>query len=98
MKITLGGRYTIAEFADVLAETLFALQDNGVEEVQGASLYLQTYSDRRQFFLLNESGRRIEHLDYDGAHARTFQSRSEHLNVVEEGPVERRFSDRRGAK
>ena len=71
MKITLGGRYTIAEFAGALAETLCALEDNGVEEVQGASLYLQTYSDRRQFFLLDASGRRIEHLDYDGAHART---------------------------
>lgn len=98
MKITLGGRYTIAEFAGALAETLCALEDNGVEEVQGASLYLQTYSDRRQFFLLDASGRRIEHLDYDGAHARTYQDRSEQLNVVQEGPVERQFTSQRRPK
>ena len=79
----------------MLGETLLALQDNGVEEIQSASLYLQTFSDRRQFFLLDEAGRRIDHLDYDGAHARTYQERSEHLSVVEDAPVERRFTDRR---
>lgn len=82
----------------MLGETLLALRHNGVEEVQGASLYIQTYSDRRQFFLLDDSGRRIEHLDYDGAHARTYQETTEHLSVVEDGPVERHFTGRRRSK
>jgi hypothetical protein len=83
MKITLAGRNSVDEFADAIDRTLQNLRQNGVEEIQNANIYIFTYADRRQIHLLDEEGRKIEHLTFDGPRERPFRKVTDNVRVVQ---------------
>lgn len=94
MKITLAGRYSVDEFADAIDRTLQNLRQNGVEEIQTANLYLYMYADKRQIHLLDEEGRKIEHLTFDGPRERAFRKVTDNVRVVQNSGVKIAFADK----
>jgi hypothetical protein len=82
MKITLGGRYTIDEFADAVDRVLQTFRYNGVEELFAANLYVNLHRERRAVHLVDDAGLVIEHLKFDGPHERPFKVLTHNTNII----------------
>ncbi len=82
MKISLGGRYTIDEFADAVDRVLQTFRYNGVEELFAANLYVNLHRERRSMHLVDDAGLVIEHLKFDGPHERSFKVLTHSTNII----------------
>jgi hypothetical protein len=81
MKVSLGGRYRIDEFAAAIERVLENFRANGVEEIHTANLYLNIYKSKRAVKLVDENGNEIEHLKFDGPEERRFHPSTENVKI-----------------
>lgn len=65
LKVAIEGRYTLAEFKEVITKMTDNLEANGVKEVRFPRLYFNTYTNGRPFHLLDEDGNEVEEIVMD---------------------------------
>lgn len=83
MKISLGGRYTLAEFSNAVSRVLQNFELNGIDAVSGANIYVNLQQGSRPISLIDENGIAIEHLKLDAPETKVFKPMAEGLTKVE---------------
>jgi hypothetical protein len=82
MKITLGGRYAIGEFADAVDRVVQTLRYKGVEELFAANIFVNLHRDRHLMNLVDAVGSVIDHLKFDGPHERSFKVLTHNTSTI----------------